>query len=257
MLRNFQPTRELSRVCVGVAMLFMLAGSTHAQTFTNTYQQGDGGLYSTTDATYIQGQPGGLTGSNFGGATTMILETDVPSGETITRPMIRFPDIFGDAPGQIPLGAKINSATLTVTTGGGQFDASNNPTSIFQVLTDWDEGGVSGVTWDSFNSGGIAGVDYDGTALDALAPSALNSPFEFDVTAAIADMSAGSPNLGFLLISSGGDQAVLLSDDSGNAAGRPLLTVNYSVPEPASVAIWTLLGLAATGFGYYRVRRKK
>ena len=29
-----------------------------------------------------------------------------------------------------------------------------------------------------------------------------------------------------------------------------------AVPEPASVAIWTLLGLAAAGFGYRQRRRR-
>ncbi len=29
------------------------------------------------------------------------------------------------------------------------------------------------------------------------------------------------------------------------------------VPEPASIAIWALLGLATTGFGYFRIKRKK
>ena len=30
-----------------------------------------------------------------------------------------------------------------------------------------------------------------------------------------------------------------------------------AVPEPASVAIWSILGLALSGFGYYRARRKE
>lgn len=30
-----------------------------------------------------------------------------------------------------------------------------------------------------------------------------------------------------------------------------------SVPEPTSIAIWSLIGLGLAGFGYYRVRRKK
>ncbi len=30
-----------------------------------------------------------------------------------------------------------------------------------------------------------------------------------------------------------------------------------AVPEPASIAIWSLLGLILTGFGYFRIRRKK
>ena len=29
------------------------------------------------------------------------------------------------------------------------------------------------------------------------------------------------------------------------------------VPEPASIAIWSILGLAGAGFGWYRIRRKK
>jgi len=37
-----------------------------------------------------------------------------------------------------------------------------------------------------------------------------------------------------------------------------LATLNPApVPEPASIAIWSLLGLALTGFGYVRIRRKK
>lgn len=35
------------------------------------------------------------------------------------------------------------------------------------------------------------------------------------------------------------------------------ITSVAAVPEPASVAIWSLLGLGLAGFGYYRVRRKK
>ena len=32
---------------------------------------------------------------------------------------------------------------------------------------------------------------------------------------------------------------------------------NLTIPEPASIAIWSLLGLGLSGFGYWRVRRKK
>ena len=30
-----------------------------------------------------------------------------------------------------------------------------------------------------------------------------------------------------------------------------------AIPEPASLAIWSLVGLSLAGFGYYRTRRKK
>jgi len=49
---------------------------------------------------------------------------------------------------------------------------------------------------------------------------------------------------------------------SGNNTGLDALTLNglvadAVVPEPASIAIWSLIGLGLAGFGYYRTRRKK
>mgnify|MGYP002623760887 CR=1 FL=1 len=41
------------------------------------------------------------------------------------------------------------------------------------------------------------------------------------------------------------------------ALSDPLTVQAAPVPEPASIAIWSLLGLGLAGFGYYRVRRKK
>lgn len=44
---------------------------------------------------------------------------------------------------------------------------------------------------------------------------------------------------------------------SGNVAILSGLIVEVtSVPEPASIAIWSILGLGLAGFGYYRIRQK-
>lgn len=47
----------------------------------------------------------------------------------------------------------------------------------------------------------------------------------------------------------------------GEAGSAPILLVDFTefvaVPEPASIAIWSLLGIALAGFGYFRMRKKK
>ncbi len=59
------------------------------------------------------------------------------------------------------------------------------------------------------------------------------------------------------------DQNSGLFDSIGNPliTGNGTLTVTgitspQAVPEPASIAIWSLLGLGLAGFGAYRARRK-
>ena len=50
------------------------------------------------------------------------------------------------------------------------------------------------------------------------------------------------------------DGFVILQDGAFGAIN--LHSSIQAVPEPASIAIWTLLGLSLCGFGYYRLRRK-
>ena len=58
--------------------------------------------------------------------------------------------------------------------------------------------------------------------------------------------------------------AGLMADGSGgftlglnSTSGSGVQTVAAAVPEPASVAIWSLIGLGLTGFGVYRARKKQ
>ena len=51
-------------------------------------------------------------------------------------------------------------------------------------------------------------------------------------------------------------------DIDGVLDGQAVFTLRQlgsvaAVPEPASIAIWSLIGLCFAGFGYYRTRRKK
>jgi len=131
------------------------------------HQQGDGGSFSDTDATYIASRVGGVTGTNadtnFGTDARLLSENDTGAGGGVTRSLVRFSDIFGGGVGQIPAGSVINSATLTLSQTGENFAGSNDTLSVFQVISGWVEGTV---TWNSFNTGGVAGTDYTATALD-------------------------------------------------------------------------------------------
>ena len=49
----------------------------------------------------------------------------------------------------------------------------------------------------------------------------------------------------------------IASTENTTIAGPSLDVTVAAVPEPASFAIWSLIGLGLTGFGYYRTRRKK
>jgi len=138
--------------------------------------------------------------------------------------------------GQIPAGSVINSATLTLSQTGENFAGSNDTLSVFQVISGWVEGTV---TWNSFNTGGVAGTDYTATALDTF----VQTPSTVDILLAVQNWSANtSTNQGVLIINPGIDGSVLRSDEGATLAIRPLLTVDFTViPEPAS---WMLVASA-------------
>ena len=89
-------------------------------------------------------------------------------------------------------------------------------------------------------------------------PADFTEPVTPDATA-----TSGVPNISqldlFTIRSVGiaGDDNVffddlIFADTFAEAVGQAAV-----VPEPASVAIWTLLGLGLAGFGFCRARRKK
>ena len=51
--------------------------------------------------------------------------------------------------------------------------------------------------------------------------------------------------------------AEITSIATGTVSPADFLQTDAVVPEPASVAIWSVIGLGLVGFGYYRTRRKK
>jgi hypothetical protein len=217
------------------------------------FRQGDGGAFSTTDATEIGVDGDGNFLANRGSITTMRAETD-PTGSGSFRILIRFPNIFGTAVGQVPLGAAINAANLTLhTSSGGQ---SNNPHSVFLVLTDWAE---NTVTWPTFNQGGVAGVDYAGAPVAMFTPNASSADFVIDVTAHVQAWSNGASNLGVLVTNPGTDQSSFASEDTTVAANRPKLVIDFTAPAAVVVPgpSGLVLALGGATFGLFGLRRQR
>jgi len=207
-----------------------------------------GGSYSDTAATYIQERNG--ADDNFGTDTVLKLEEEYRnSTHLIFQTLVGFFDLIGDNPGQIPLGATINSATLTMwptsetNSGGGA-----NTVGIHQMLKPWVE---DEATWTVLElgppeskfgdaafvattggevapGGGEAGVDYAEIALDDQTVSDGSDPSTWNVTAAVQSWANGDLNAGFYLLFEDLNGIGLQSDDSANLENRPLLSVDFS-----------------------------
>ena len=207
---------------------------------TVSFQQGvdhGNGVYAGAQDTYLEeAQPT----TNRGGHTQIWV--DGPGDGQRKDGLLCFDDIFGNAQGQIPLGASILSAELTLTTPNIA-SAEGNGALMHRVLIPWTDA----ATWNS--SFGADGIDPDD--IEALAaydvdtgPMTATLPFSatFDVMASLQAWSDGDPNYGWALLSKGDNGWAPASSNFGTLDSRPMLTVTYLYPEPTSLA---LLGIGA------------
>src|SRR5512134_2668089 len=89
--------------CLISALLLMTATCSYADTL--TFQHGDGGAQSEILGTTINSN----TSTNFGVHFLLTVRSYDMQG------LVRFPDIIGSNPGQIPPGSTVQSATLGLT----------------------------------------------------------------------------------------------------------------------------------------------
>ncbi len=198
---------------------------------TYTFQEGQG-VYAGTHDTFLQefvpeNVNGALPGSEW--------DDDDPNGEgTVNVALIRFENIIGSDPGQIPVNSDIASATLSYTIGGdGGPDGVT--AELHEARVDWDQ---SSVNWNNYGSdAGIQVDEYDSTVItDMPAPAVGNYPV--DVTSSLQDWVNGtSANQGWIVIApppgpAGGGAQMRSSEYLGNIAERPKLTVVFEEIPP-------------------------
>jgi hypothetical protein len=210
-----------------IPLLFIALASRISAADTLTFQQGDGGAYSTTDATFINDTAAVNHGSD------VLLAAVVFDMVQQVHAMIRFPDIVGNNAGQIPPGSSIISATLTMTVYNSNPPAS--ATDIQEILADWGENTIDGVAWNALPDpklGPIIGTLPEGTSGDT--PSG-------DVTSAVQDWASGAANRGVMIsqpLVFGFYVSQYHSDDAAVPSMRPKLTVEFSSPVAVEPTTW-------------------
>lgn len=192
-----------------------------------TFQHGVAGYVGTQD-TVIFSQD---RNTNFG--TEGHISADQQDFNNVRQGLLKFGDIFGNLPGQIPVGSKINSATLDVFI---QDDSNAGmQMSLYRMLTDWNE---STSTWNSF--GAIGGIQASEGEASNLPPDALlldpetdadrpATAGKFDVTKSLEYWAAGASNFGWLVESAATNGWDFRTKES-TVADRPRLIIDFTAP---------------------------
>ena len=181
---------------------------------TVSFQQGLNGYAGTSDAGIHSG-----TGIDAADGANPIINVDGDDGG-VRQALLRFDDLFGPNAGQIPSGAVIRQAILTI----NQTD-NGNVVNLHRMLGGWDQ---NTVTWNLLN-GGLTADDVEvATAFDASTPglNGVVGPITIDVTASVQAWAAGQPNYGWAFLPTGGDGWRWNSSES---TATPLLSVQFEV----------------------------
>ena len=171
-----------------------------------------------------------------------------------TQSLIRFDDIIGDQPGQIPFGSTINSATLRLYVYGVQ-----NPDQvwgIYQMNTAWDES----TTWNSIGGGVTPGQQASANPV-ATATNINQGFFDVDLYPSLQAWADGSStNYGWAILETNPEYAFssIYTSEAARSYKRPVLTVNYTpaaaTPEPGTLL---LLASSLSAGAFWRLRRRK
>jgi fibronectin-binding autotransporter adhesin len=174
------------------------------------------------------------------------LNVDFSGGSDGALVLLRYDAMFGNGPGQIPLGSLIVSAVLTLTTVNEGHGGSFN-----RMLTTWDE---SVDTWNTFGDGatghnttvGVQSDDVEArSAFESFAgPSAARDQLtgtgrhDFGVTVDLQAWSSGQANHGWAIQpwNAGTDGWRFRSSEAAALLDRPKLTVKYLPAGTASIA---------------------
>jgi hypothetical protein len=158
-----------------------------------------------------------------GAATTLFVDT----GSETDQALLVFNSLFGSGPGQIPFGATITNATLTLNT----VNSSPTGASLHRMVAGWTEQS----TWNSLFDGVQIGTQAVLQA-DLVTGAVGKGLGSFDVTASLnawlsgaatAD-EANAANQGWVFVATSSDGWDFSSSESSNA---PMLTVTYALDD--------------------------
>ena len=215
-----------------------ITSSSIATTF--SFQQGVDGYSGTVD-TFIRGADNPTDGGpDTDHSTTEKIAWDQSSNGQPVHGLLRFENIFGSDPGQIPLDLAVTNATLTLVSR----DGTGDPGLLFRMLVAWNDTD----TWNTWGDGiaphnSEGGIQTDGaeaaTVFDAQTPSILADPNQvltIDVTASLqAWQQQPGTNFGWVFQATDVDAGVVHSSEG---LTPPKLDVTV-IPSPATALILT------------------
>jgi acid phosphatase len=201
------------------------AFATDVEAGTATFRQGVNGYAGTTDTVINSANPDAAHGL----APGVVLVADDASR---TQGLIRFDNLFGHGAGQVPLGATILSAKLSIVTGLYGDEHSYNEVSLHQLSVPFNQDS----TWNSLGSGVTVGAEGFATPEFSLFPNSRGDYAIFDVSDSITSFAAAAAlgenvNHGWLINPSGTDPWLYYSSEAG-VDDRPILSITYAVARP-------------------------
>ena len=186
--------------------------------FPVTFQEGVNGYVGTQDTELESGQPD----LNRGADATVTVDND-----PVSHDLLRFDNLIGS---QIPLGAVVVNATLRMYT----VNQAPSAPRFHRMLVPWTEAS----TWNSMGGGVSANNIEAETAFENITLDVTGAG-QFDtinVTAALTAWADGQANHGWVLIHTSTDGWDWATSENGTVDQRPLLTVDFFVPEaPCSI----------------------
>jgi len=175
--------------------------------------------------------------ANFGADTYTAINVD---GQTPhAHAVMRFPNLIGTGPGQVPPGAVICAATLEINCFN-----PGNVMNLYRLTEEWVESEVTwnerraGVPWSSPGADGTG--SHAGTALSA--DCTATGWRSFDITAFVQEWADGAPNYGLVFTDTGTDG---VDFDSSESTNPPVLTVEF-VSDWQALDTQELSGTSAT-----------
>ena len=193
-----------------------------------TFQQDDANAYNSTQDTYLN-----AAASNTSYGTIDEIQVDLDDGvaDPTAQGLLRFDSIFGNGAGQIPLGSTINSASLTLNVNNISDPAAQ--IELYRMLTAWSESS----TWNSMTGG----ISADGVEAKATSDATISSPDASGqivingLAAALQAWSDGDTNYGWAIISNSTNGWDADSSENATQSNRPMLSVDYTLNDPAVV----------------------
>jgi len=204
---------------VSLICFFAKAPQEPPKTTTASFQQGVNGYGGTVDTevwalattTILSSNPNASSDANNDGGESQVL--------------MRFDEIIGAKPGQIPPKARIRSAKLLVSA----FDQGDT-VNLHRLLVPFDES----ATWGTM----ISGVSADGLEASRHKDSftfgkiaANSSEIVFEVTDTVQGWVSGEKNHGWVFINTGGNGWDFYTADFDKVEQRPKLVVEFE-PRP-------------------------